>query len=170
MTITVKQLQKEIGSDFLVAIGHSIAGGLAGVVASTILYPMNQISTRKVAKSGRILTFQIILNDFKNLQNIGDIYKGLQFNVIQAFLFQGVFFFIFEAMKQNYIKLNPNNPTMSPMSSIFRGSFAGLLTQFIVTPLKVLQIRFQTSETNETPLQIIESILEEDGATGILIF
>ena len=172
LIMSVKLVTK-IESPTLEALGHSLAGATAGAFALCILYPLDQIKVRKAVESqSRILTLNIIIDDFIHfrLANIMDIYRGLNFGILEQFLFNGVYFFFYQILKSDWKRKysTPSQPEMPWLTSLIRGSIAGLLTQLFTTPLKVIQLRKQTAATKEESelTHIIPNILETNGITG----
>ena len=137
---------------------------------------INIVKTRSTTRSGKIYTYQGMVSDLVHLRNIGDLFRGYRIGLVEVILFQGVHFFFYNLLKNDWIRKNVPNykeldhaPPIPPLQSVMRGCLAGLLTQLLTTPFSVIKARLQTSSTNETVFDVVKSIYEEDGITGMLI-
>lgn len=172
---TVKELESQIKNDGVRSAGHALAGACAGAVALTLLFSMDTVKTRHTTRSGRIYTYRKMLNDLIHLRNIDDLYRGYKIGLVEVILFQGVHFFFYNLLKSHWYRHNVPNysqialkdlPQIPPLQSIARGCAAGLATQLLTTPFGVVKARLQTSTSDETVWDVIQSIYEEDGITG----
>ena len=175
MSSTLEKLTNRIKNPTLQSIGHLIAGGSAGAIAIAILYPIEQLNTRSTLGSlskARIITTRTIIDDFLHLriENIGDIYRGLQLGIAEKFLFNGIYFFFYSALKNQYKSAN-NGAEMPMPVALFRGSIAGILTQTITSPLgtiqKILQTSHHTDSENANASRIISNISSKHGISAL---
>eukprot|EP00483_Globobulimina_turgida_P013449 UN13473 len=174
MSLTeLSKLTKQIKNPTLEAFGHSLAGATAGAFALCLLYPLDQIKVRKAVQSqSRIPTFKTIMEDFIHfrIDNIFDIYRGLSFGVFQQFSFNGVYFFFYQLLKSDWQrKYSTLKQTEMPwLTTLIRGSIAGVLTQLFTTPLKVIHVRKQTAALNakSSVSHIMSHVYHEHGISG----
>ena len=137
------------------------------------------MKVRKAVRSqSRLLTWSVILDDFvhlrlhhRGLHNLLDVYRGLWFGVLEQFCFNGVYFFFYQLLRSDWKRRygSAAQPEMPWLTSLVRGSMAGLLTQLLTTPLKVIQLRKQTAaSTRESALRrIVGDIYAQHGASGL---
>eukprot|EP01084_Bolivina_argentea_P082546 149460_1 len=179
MSTTLEKLETRIENDTLISLGHLIAGGSAGSIALAILYPIEQLNTRKTVgeqSTARIITIRTIIDDFIHLriENIFDIYRGLQFGIFEKFMFNGIYFFFYSFLKNNWKNRYSTieNPREMPMTvALFRGSIAGILTQIFTSPLATIQKVLQTTNSqdkmNSNASMIINNVSQRHGITAL---
>jgi len=150
-------------------------GGSAGAIAIAILYPLEQLNTRSTLGSlskARIITTRTIIDDFLHfrLENIADIYRGLELGIAEKFIFNGLYFFFYSALKNQY-KAAHNGVEMPMHIALLRGSIAGILTQTITSPLGTIQKILQTSHhedaDNANASRIISNISSKHGISAL---
>ena len=169
---TLQKLTTRIESRTLESLGHLLAGGTSGAIALTILYPIEQMNTRSTVQSqARIITPRTIIDDFIHLriENITDIYRGLSFGIFEKFTFNGIYFFFYSYLKNDWKQKN-NLKEMPMIVALFRGSIAGILTQIFTSPLgtiqKILQTTHSSDVRNSNASMIIKNIKNQHGLTA----
>eukprot|EP01084_Bolivina_argentea_P010782 20095_1 len=169
-SIIVNKLSK---NPTLESVGHATSGAMAGAFTVILLYPIDQIKARTVIQTqSRILTYQNVISDFRtfNWEGIKDIYRGLDFGLLQEIIKQFTFFgfrsLLATDWKQKYA--TPKQPNMPWTTAIFRGFIAAVITQTITTPIKVFHIRKQTAQSVHDShfWNIFNKILDTDGPMG----
>lgn len=168
------KLANRIHSPTLESIGHALAGGSAAALVLILLYPLDQMKVRKATNKGRQLSFSAIIQDFKlcNTTNILDIYRGLQFGIFETYCFNSTFFYFYQLLKNDWkmkYGLSSTAKTSMPViQALVRGSIAGLCTQLLTTPLKIIQMRLRLQEDLQTSsiCDIISDIYSNDGWKG----
>ena len=138
------------------SFGYLISGGTSAAIALIILYPIEQMNVRAtvVSSQARTITLKTIFDDFIHLKmdNIADIYKGLIFSLIEKFIFIGTYFFF-------YSLLIGHHANVSMSTALFRGAFAGILTQIFTSPLGTIQKILQTTnKRNVNPIAIVNNV------------
>eukprot|EP00485_Elphidium_margaritaceum_P005560 CAMPEP_0202704508 /NCGR_PEP_ID=MMETSP1385-20130828/17175_1 /ASSEMBLY_ACC=CAM_ASM_000861 /TAXON_ID=933848 /ORGANISM="Elphidium margaritaceum" /LENGTH=380 /DNA_ID=CAMNT_0049362553 /DNA_START=27 /DNA_END=1169 /DNA_ORIENTATION=- len=162
-----------IESPTLESLSHSLAGGLAGMIALLLLYPIEQLNTRTAIKSeARILTPQNMLNDFLHLRikNIIDIYRGLPFALLEKFFFLAVYFFFYSYLKNDWKRRYAAAYGVDEMPmhvALLRGCVAGILTQIFTSPLNTITRILQTTNSddveNGSASQIFRTVSSKHG-------
>eukprot|EP01084_Bolivina_argentea_P082545 149459_1 len=162
----------------VISLCYLIAGGLAGSIALTILYPIEQLNTRKTVadqSTARIITINTIIDDFLNLHidNILDIYRGLQFGIFSKFMFNGIYFFFYSLLKNSLTKqysTTDNTHHIPIIAALFIGCIAGILTQIFTLPLSTIQKILQTTKGKDKlhsdPFMIINNVKQRHGISA----
>ncbi|KAL8142916.1 LOW QUALITY PROTEIN: hypothetical protein V2J09_015948 [Rumex salicifolius] len=133
--------------DFLQTLFDGIiAGGTAGVIVETALYPIDTIKTRLQAARGG---GQIVLKG---------LYSGLAGNLVGVLPYgfsdylmniahlmaSATFVGVYEPAKQRLLKLLPEN--LSAVAHLTAGALGGLAASLIRVPTEVVKQRMQTGQ------------------------
>ncbi|KAH6833705.1 S-adenosylmethionine carrier 1 [Perilla frutescens var. hirtella] len=139
--------------DFLrVLFEGVIAGGTAGVVVETALYPIDTIKTRLQAARGG---GQIILKG---------LYSGLAGNLAGVLPASAVFVGVYEPAKQKLLRALPEN--LSAVAHLTAGALGGIAASFIRVPTEVVKQRMQTGQFNAAP-NAVRMIVSKEGFKGL---
>lgn len=109
-----------------------IAGGTAGVVVETALYPIDTIKTRLQAARGG---GQIILKG---------LYSGLAGNLAGVLPASALFIGVYEPAKKKLLKMFPED--LSALAHLAAGACGGLAASLIRVPTEVVKQRMQTGQ------------------------
>ncbi|KAI4352769.1 hypothetical protein L6164_006990 [Bauhinia variegata] len=140
-------------SDFLRAVYDGcIAGGAAGVVVETALYPIDTIKTRLQAARGG---GRIILKG---------LYSGLAGNLAGVLPASAIFVGVYEPVKQTLLKSFPDN--LSALAHLTAGAIGGAASSIIRVPTEVVKQRMQTGQFNSAP-DAIRLIVTKEGFKGL---
>ncbi|GAB2232420.1 hypothetical protein Drorol1_Dr00011452 [Drosera rotundifolia] len=129
-----------------------IAGGAAGVVVETALYPIDTIKTRLQASRGG---GQIVLKG---------LYSGLVGNLIGVLPASATFVGVYEPTKQKLLKLLPEN--LSAVAHFTAGAVGGVAASLIRVPTEVVKQRMQTGQFSSAP-DAVRLILSNEGFRGL---
>ncbi|KAL1567184.1 S-adenosylmethionine carrier 1, chloroplastic/mitochondrial [Salvia divinorum] len=129
-----------------------IAGGTAGVVVETALYPIDTIKTRLQAARGG---GQIILKG---------LYSGLAGNLAGVLPASAVFVGVYEPAKQKLLRTFPEN--LSAVAHLTAGALGGIAASFIRVPTEVVKQRMQTGQFNSAP-NAVRMIVAKEGFKGL---
>ncbi|KAG8383431.1 hypothetical protein BUALT_Bualt04G0012500 [Buddleja alternifolia] len=129
-----------------------IAGGTAGVVVETALYPIDTIKTRLQAARGG---GQIILKG---------LYSGLAGNLAGVLPASAVFVGVYEPAKQTLLRTFPEN--LSAVAHLTAGAIGGLAASFIRVPTEVVKQRMQTGQFASAPAAV-QLIVSKEGFRGL---
>ncbi|KAK3211780.1 hypothetical protein Dsin_016486 [Dipteronia sinensis] len=129
-----------------------IAGGTAGVVVETALYPIDTIKTRlqAVRGGGKI--------DLKGL------YSGLAGNIAGVLPASALFVGVYEPTKQKLLKMFPEN--LSAVAHLTAGAIGGLAASLIRVPTEVVKQRMQTGQFASAP-DAVRLIVTKEGLKGL---
>ncbi|MED6193281.1 S-adenosylmethionine carrier 1, chloroplastic/mitochondrial [Stylosanthes scabra] len=129
-----------------------IAGGVAGVVVETALYPIDTIKTRlQVARGGG----QIILKG---------LYSGLAGNIVGVLPASAIFVGVYEPTKQKLLRSFPEN--LSAVAHFAAGAIAGAASSLVRVPTEVVKQRMQMGQFKSAPAAV-RLIVANEGFKGL---
>ncbi|KAL9245692.1 hypothetical protein vseg_019315 [Gypsophila vaccaria] len=128
-----------------------IAGGTAGVVVETALYPIDTIKTRLQAARGG---GQIVLKG---------LYSGLAGNIAGVLPASAMFVGVYEPTKQKLLRLFPENLSAVALTA---GAVGGLAASLIRVPTEVIKQRMQTGQFASAP-EAVRLIVAKEGFKGL---
>lgn len=129
-----------------------IAGGTAGVVVETALYPIDTIKTRLQAARGG---GQIILKG---------LYSGLAGNLAGVLPASALFIGVYEPAKKKLLKMFPED--LSALAHLAAGACGGLAASLIRVPTEVVKQRMQTGQFASAP-NAVRLIVASEGFKGL---
>ncbi|XP_030975241.1 S-adenosylmethionine carrier 1, chloroplastic/mitochondrial [Quercus lobata] len=129
-----------------------IAGGTAGVVVETALYPIDTIKTRlQAARGGGKI-------------NLQGLYSGLAGNLAGVLPASALFVGVYEPTKQKLLKLFPEN--LSAAAHLTAGAVGGMAASLIRVPTEVIKQRMQTGQFTSAP-DAVRLIVSKEGFKGL---
>ncbi|EOX92317.1 hypothetical protein QUC31_003575 [Theobroma cacao] len=129
-----------------------IAGGTAGVVVETALYPIDTIKTRLQAARGG---GKIVLKG---------LYSGLAGNLAGVLPASALFVGVYEPTKQKLLKLFPEN--LSAFAHLTAGAVGGIAASLIRVPTEVVKQRMQTGQFTSAS-DAVRLIASKEGFKGL---
>ncbi|GLT68923.1 hypothetical protein SLA2020_411160 [Shorea laevis] len=129
-----------------------IAGGTAGVVVETALYPIDTIKTRLQAAHGG---GKIVLKG---------LYSGLTGNLAGVLPASALFVGVYEPTKQKLLKMFPEN--LSAFAHLTAGAIGGVAASLIRVPTEVVKQRMQTGQFSSPP-DAVRLIASKEGFKGL---
>lgn len=129
-----------------------IAGGTAGVVVETALYPIDTIKTRLQAAQGG---GKIVLKG---------LYSGLAGNLAGVLPASAVFVGVYEPTKQKLLRMFPEN--LTAVAHLTAGAIGGLAASLIRVPTEVVKQRMQTGQFSSAP-DAVRVIASREGFKGL---
>ncbi|XP_010268593.1 PREDICTED: S-adenosylmethionine carrier 1, chloroplastic/mitochondrial-like isoform X2 [Nelumbo nucifera] len=129
-----------------------IAGGTAGVVVETALYPIDTIKTRLQAArgGGKIL--------------LKGLYSGLAGNLAGVLPASAIFVGVYEPTKQKLLQSFPEN--LSAVAHLTAGAIGGAASSLIRVPTEVVKQRMQTGQFASAP-DAVRLIVAKEGFKGL---
>lgn len=129
-----------------------IAGGTAGVVVETALYPIDTIKTRlQAAQAGAKINWK-------------GLYSGLAGNLAGVLPASAVFVGVYEPTKQKLLKILPEN--LSAVAHLSAGAVGGIAASLIRVPTEVVKQRMQTGQFASAP-DAVRLIVSREGFKGL---
>ncbi|XP_023534780.1 S-adenosylmethionine carrier 1, chloroplastic/mitochondrial [Cucurbita pepo subsp. pepo] len=146
-------MKEEKPFDFLRTVFEGvIAGGTAGVVVETALYPIDTIKTRLQAVRGG---GQIVLKG---------LYAGLGGNIAGVLPASALFVGVYEPTKQKLLRTFPEN--LSAVAHFLAGAIGGIAASLIRVPTEVVKQRMQTGQFASAP-DAVRLIARKEGFKGL---
>ncbi|XP_044483895.1 S-adenosylmethionine carrier 1, chloroplastic/mitochondrial-like isoform X2 [Mangifera indica] len=129
-----------------------IAGGTAGVVVETALYPIDTIKTRlqAIQGGGKI--------------NLKGLYSGLAGNLAGVLPASALFVGVYEPTKQKLLRMFPEN--LSAVAHLTAGAIGGVAASLIRVPTEVVKQRMQTGQFVSAP-DAVRLIVSKEGFRGL---
>nr|XP_043630163.1 S-adenosylmethionine carrier 1, chloroplastic/mitochondrial [Erigeron canadensis] len=139
--------------DFLrTLIDGFIAGGTAGVVVETALYPIDTIKTRlQAARGGGKIVLQ-------------GLYSGLAGNLVGVLPASALFVGVYEPAKKKLLKMLPDN--LSSVAYLTSGAIGGIAASLVRVPTEVVKQRMQTRQFASAP-DAVRLIVAKEGFKGL---
>uniref|UniRef100_A0A0E0L1J5 Mitochondrial carrier protein n=1 Tax=Oryza punctata TaxID=4537 RepID=A0A0E0L1J5_ORYPU len=129
-----------------------IAGGTAGVVVETALYPIDTIKTRlQAARGGSQIQWK-------------GLYSGLAGNLAGVLPASAVFVGIYEPTKRKLLDTFPEN--LSAVAHFTAGAIGGIAASLIRVPTEVVKQRMQTGQFRSAP-DAVRLIVGKEGFRGL---
>ncbi|GMH24518.1 hypothetical protein Nepgr_026361 [Nepenthes gracilis] len=129
-----------------------IAGGTAGVVVETALYPIDTIKTRlQAARGGGKI-------------HLKGLYSGLAGNLAGVLPASATFVGVYEPTKHKLLKLFPEN--LSAVAHLTAAAIGGVAASLIRVPTEVVKQRMQTGQFASAP-DAIRLIASREGFKGL---
>ncbi|XP_044469388.1 S-adenosylmethionine carrier 1, chloroplastic/mitochondrial isoform X2 [Mangifera indica] len=129
-----------------------IAGGTAGVVVETALYPIDTIKTRLQAAQGGVKI------------NLKGLYSGLTGNLAGVLPASALFVGVYEPTKQKLLRMFPEN--LSAVAHLTAGAIGGVAASLIRVPTEVVKQRMQTGQFVSAP-DAVHLIVSKEGFKGL---
>jgi solute carrier family 25 (mitochondrial phosphate transporter), member 23/24/25/41 len=145
-----------------------IAGGFAGMIASSLVYPLEPVKTMLTMYPGKYSGIGAAFSGIFRQAGIGGLYKGLKPTLIAMFPYVGVEFMIYETSKiaveallarraaANGGRAGRHDGTIAVavpvVVSLGLGALAGAAAQTSAHPLDVVRKRLQVQGLNGNPV------------------
>ncbi|XP_004235852.1 calcium-dependent mitochondrial ATP-magnesium/phosphate carrier protein 2-like [Solanum lycopersicum] len=133
------------------ASGRFVAGGMAGAVAQTAIYPMDLVKTRlqtHASEGGKVPNLGKLSKDIWIQEGPRAFYKGLIPSLLGIIPYSGIDLAVYETLKdlsRTYI-LQDREP--GALVQLGCGTISGALGATCVYPLQVIRTRMQAQPTN----------------------
>ncbi|ORX88347.1 mitochondrial carrier [Basidiobolus meristosporus CBS 931.73] len=128
-----------------------MAGGMAGTVIDTALFPLDTIKTRLQSNLG-----------FTKSGGFSGVYSGLSSAVLGSAPAAGVFFVTYEALKASLSGYNAGDSSVVHMTAASCGEISAC---FVRVPTEVIKQRMQTKQYPSIG-SAVRALLQADGALG----
>ena len=136
------------------------AGGVAGMVAAAIVYPLEVVKTMLTLYPERCSSIPAALKMVYQNSGVGGLYRGLGPTLVAMFPYVGVEFMIYETSKIALEKIMARNSDGESVAdfalpiiiSLGLGAMAGAAAQTSAHPLDVVRKRLQVQGINGNPV------------------
>ncbi|XP_050376322.1 calcium-dependent mitochondrial ATP-magnesium/phosphate carrier protein 2-like isoform X1 [Argentina anserina] len=132
--------------------GRLLAGGMAGAVAQTVIYPLDLVKTRLqtcVSEAGKGPKLGILTKEILTHEGPRAFYKGLLPSLLGIVPYAGIDLAAYETLKdmsKTYFLHDNSDP--GPLIQLGCGTVSGALGATCVYPLQVIRTRMQAQRSN----------------------
>uniref|UniRef100_A0A5B7BBW5 EF-hand domain-containing protein n=1 Tax=Davidia involucrata TaxID=16924 RepID=A0A5B7BBW5_DAVIN len=133
------------------ASGRLVAGGVAGAVAQTAIYPMDLVKTRLqtyACEGGKIPNLGALSRDIWVQEGPRAFYRGLIPSLIGIIPYAGIDLAAYETLKDMSRKHILHDGEPGPLVQLGCGTISGALGATCVYPLQVIRTRMQAQRSN----------------------
>lgn len=121
------------------------AGGVAGMVAATIVYPLEVVKTMLTLYPNKYESITGALSGVYRSSGVGGLYRGLGPTLIAMFPYVGVEFMVYETLKKRWETfIGP----VGTVALLLLGAAGGAAAQASAHPLDVIRRRMQMQSIN----------------------
>ncbi|GFZ17297.1 mitochondrial substrate carrier family protein [Actinidia rufa] len=141
------------GKDNIGASGRLVAGGLAGAVAQTAIYPMDLVKTRLqtcACDGGKVPSLGKLSKDIWIQEGPRAFYRGLVPSLLGIIPYAGIDLAAYETLKDMSKRYILHDAEPGPFVQLGCGTISGALGATCVYPLQVIRTRLQAQRTNTT--------------------
>eukprot|EP01006_Ploeotia_vitrea_P041432 TRINITY_DN66525_c7_g7_i1.p1 TRINITY_DN66525_c7_g7~~TRINITY_DN66525_c7_g7_i1.p1 ORF type:complete len:411 (-),score=217.17 TRINITY_DN66525_c7_g7_i1:319-1551(-) len=133
---------------------HAAAGSCGGLVAKTILQPLDLVRTRMQVHDGRGQRYSGVVDAFRSIYRSGgvaELYQGLGANLLGSGVSWGVYFYTYNTAK-DYFKHSRADPTqpLTPLHHMASAASAGAMTVMVTNPIWMVKTRLQLQTSRAT--------------------
>ncbi|XP_008677345.1 calcium-dependent mitochondrial ATP-magnesium/phosphate carrier protein 2 isoform X1 [Zea mays] len=124
--------------------GRLMAGGLAGAIAQTVIYPMDLVKTRlQTYEGGRIPSLGALSRDIWTHEGPRAFYRGLVPSLLGMVPYAGIDLTVYETLKEMSRTYALVDKDPGPLVQLGCGTVSGALGATCVYPLQVIRTRMQ---------------------------
>lgn len=131
--------------------GRLVAGGLAGAVAQTAIYPMDLVKTRLQTfscESGKVPKLSQLSRDILVQEGPRAFYRGLIPSLLGIIPYAGIDLAAYETLKEMSREYIVKDSDPGPLVQLGCGTISGALGATCVYPLQVVRTRMQAQRAN----------------------
>ncbi|GAV85393.1 Mito_carr domain-containing protein/EF_hand_3 domain-containing protein/EF_hand_5 domain-containing protein [Cephalotus follicularis] len=128
--------------------GRLLAGGLAGAVAQTAIYPMDLVKTRLQTCGGKVPNLGALSRDILVHEGPQAFYRGLVPSLVGIIPYAGIDLAAYETLKELSKKYILNNNEPGPLVQLGCGTVSGALGATCVYPLQLVRTRMQAQRSD----------------------
>jgi len=135
-----------VGSASLHAGARLFAGGIAGMIAAAIVYPLEVVKTMLTLYPNKCQSITSALKFVYRSSGVGGLYRGLGPTLIAMFPYVGVEFMVYETLKRRWeMHVGP----VGTAALLLLGAAGGAAAQASAHPLDVIRRRMQMQNMEE---------------------
>lgn len=163
-----KQLSKAVE-----AVGHAVAGGVAGMAAIALFYPLSSVSTRLQVQAREVaagsstsrVPYKGTLDAFKRVtseEGVFALYSGLKASLIGIAASNTVYFYWYSYLREHALA---QRKELSSLENLGISSLAGVINVISTLPIWVVNTRMQLDTTKSLKEQLY-TVYKEEGIRG----
>ncbi|KAJ0603593.1 putative mitochondrial carrier protein [Helianthus annuus] len=169
-----EMLKEIIGKDDIGTFGRLLAGGTAGAVAQTAVYPMELVKTRLqtyVSEPGKFPSLGKLSKDIWVHEGPRAFYKGMVPSLLGIIPYAGIDLAVYETLKEMSKTYGFVDSEPGPIAQLSCGTVAGALGAACVYPLQVVRTRMQAHQAKEAAryngmADVFIKTYQKEGARG----
>lgn len=150
-------------------MGRLLAGGIAGAVAQTVIYPMDLVKTRLQTythASGKIPSLGTLSKDIWVQEGPRAFYRGLIPSIVGIIPYAGIDLAAYETLKEMSKKYIIQEGEPGPLVQLGCGTVSGALGATCVYPLQVVRTRMQAQSSYKGMADVFRKTLKHEGFRG----
>eukprot|EP00935_MAST-01C_sp_MAST-1C-sp1_P000310 g310.t1 len=129
------------------SVGHGLAGAVAGFLSTGIIHPISTVTLRQ--KLGYYVEGKIDLQEL--LSSVSRLYDGVGAQCLESFVYNGTNWGVYEYLKAWYGRWSGQpGALMPPVPALLVGCLAGLVTNPLTCPFKIVALQIQGSRNGGT--------------------
>ncbi|KAH6832436.1 Mitochondrial substrate carrier family protein [Perilla frutescens var. hirtella] len=168
---TYEMLKSVIGDNNggIGTLGRLTAGGLAGAVAQTSIYPMDLVKTRLQTCSsgtGSVPNLGKLARDIWVQEGPRAFYKGLMPSLLGIIPYAGIDLAAYETLKDMSRKYILHDGEPGVLVQLSCGTISGTLGAMCVYPLQVVRTRMQAQQTQSTMSDVFKNTYRSESLRG----
>ena len=145
---SVWQLRRLLSSDSSKSWIPLVAGGSARLVASTVTAPFEFLRTRQASRVGHNESPMGMVSELRSIvreEGFKTLYRGLRPTLWRDVPFSGIYWFVLEKMKEQWIKRFDRllSPSEQATTAFVNGFVSGIVAAACTTPFDVIKTRTQ---------------------------
>ncbi|CAN4098470.1 unnamed protein product [Withania somnifera] len=156
--------QRDIGTS-----GRLVAGGLAGAIAQTAIYPMDLVKTRlqtHSCESGSVPNLRKLSKDIFIQEGPRAFYRGLVPSLLGIIPYAGIDLAAYETLKDLSKTYILHDDEAGPLVQLGCGTISGALGATCVYPLQVIRTRMQADSAYKSMSDVFRKTVEREGFRG----
>lgn len=156
------------------AVGHAVAGGVAGMAAIALFYPLSSVSTRlqvqareQAAGTGNKKPYKGTWDAFQRImeeEGVLAFYSGLKASLIGIAASNTVYFYWYSYLREQAMEF-VQRKELTAIESLGVSSFAGVINVISTLPIWVVNTRMQL-DTTKTLKQQLQTVYSTEGLKG----
>ncbi|KAK4436718.1 Calcium-dependent mitochondrial ATP-magnesium/phosphate carrier protein 2 [Sesamum alatum] len=150
-------------------VGRLVAGGLAGAVAQTSIYPMDLVKTRlqtHVCERGSVPNLGKLSKDIWVREGPRALYRGLMPSLLGIIPYAGIDLAAYETLKDMSRKYILHDGEPGPLVQLSCGTISGSLGATCVYPLQVVRTRMQAQRDHCSMSDVFWRTYQHEGFRG----
>ncbi|EPS59119.1 hypothetical protein M569_15688 [Genlisea aurea] len=149
--------------------GRLAAGGLAGAVAQTVIYPMDLVKTRlqtHVCERAEVPSLRRLSKDILFQEGPRAFYRGLIPSLLGIIPYAGIDLAVYETLKDMSKKYVLQDGEPGPLVQLSCGTVSGALGATCVYPLQVVRTRMQARRGYSSMSEVFWRTYQREGVRG----
>lgn len=150
-------------------MGRLVAGGLAGAVAQTAIYPMDLVKTRLQTYEcidGKVPGLGALTKEIWVKEGSRAFYKGLFPSLLGIVPYAGIDLAAYETLKDWARKYLLHDSEPGPLVQLGCGTISGAVGATCVYPLQVVRTRMQANQSNARMSEVFRMTFQKERIRG----